>query len=183
MRKFLIVFMLLAFPALAQPRADPAKSDLEQLLVALALAPTAEVAARMEGRIAQLWVRAGGPAAGLLMTRGARSLSAGDGLEAIQDFDAALALEPNLTDAFGRRAMARYHEGDIPGALRDLEETLRREPRHFGAWRSLSSLAEAQGNFPSALAAWKKLLEIDPKTSGAQARLKELTKKVEGEDS
>ena len=183
MRKFLIIFVMLACPALAQPRSDPARSELEQLLTALALAPSDEVAARMEGRIGQLWVRAGGPTAGLLMARGTRNLAAGEAGEAIEDFDAALALEPNLTDAFGRRAMARYHEGDVPGALRDLEETLRREPRHFGAWRSLSSLAEAQGNLPGALSAWKKLLEIDPKTSGAQARLKELTKKVEGEES
>jgi tetratricopeptide (TPR) repeat protein len=183
MRKFLMVLVLLAFPALAQTKLDPAKAELDQLLTALALAPSEEVAARMEGRIAQLWVRAGGPTAGLLMARGTRNLSAGEADEAIQDFDAALALEPNLTDAFGRRAMARFHAGDIQGALRDLEETLRREPRHFGAWRSLSGLAEAQGNLPGALAAWKKLLEIDPKTAGGQARLRELTKKVEGEDS
>lgn len=183
MRKFLIVFLVLAFPALAQPRPDKAKAELDQLLTALASAPSDEAAARMEGRITQLWVRAGGPTAGLLMARGTRNLSAGDAGEAVQDFDAALALEPDFTDAFGRRAMARYQAGDVKGAVRDLEETLRREPRHFGAWRSLSSLAEAQGNFAGALAAWKKLIEIDPKTSGAQTRLRELTKKVEGEDS
>eukprot|EP01037_Dinobryon_pediforme_P008875 gene8876-8964_t len=150
MRNILAVLLLLSAPALAQPRPDPAKVELDQLLTALGQAPSEEAAARMEARIAQLWIRAGGPTAGLLMTRGSRNLAAGDGAEAIQDFDAALALEPNLTDAFGRRAMARYQAGDIKGALRDLEETLRREPRHFGAWRSLSSLAEAQGNLPGA---------------------------------
>ncbi len=183
MRMILVFLVLLAAPALAQPKPEAPKPELEQLLTALALAPIEEVAARMEARISQLWVRAGGPTAGLLMARGSRNLASGDSGEAIQDFDAALALDPNLTDAFGWRAMARYHAGDVTGAVRDLEETLRREPRHFGAWRSLSGLAEAQGNFPGALAAWQKLLEVDPKTSGGQSHLKDLLKKVEGEDS
>ncbi len=198
MRNIIVVFLALAAPALAQPALDapktgvgkpdaskpaPLKSELEQLLEALAMAPSEEVAARMEARISQLWIRAGGPTAGLLMTRGVRNLDSGAADEAIQDFDAALALEPGLTDAFGRRAMARYQAGDVTGAVRDLEETLRREPRHFGAWRALSGLAEAQGNMPSALAAWRKLLEIDPKTPGGQGHLKDLVKKVEGEDS
>jgi tetratricopeptide (TPR) repeat protein len=183
MRKILLGLLLLVSPALAQPKPDAPRPELEQLLTALALAPSEEVAARMESRIAQLWVRAGGPTAGLLMARGSRNLASGESGEAILDFDAALALEPNLTDAFGRRAMARYHAGDIKGAVRDLEETLRREPRHFAAWRSLSGLAEAQGNLVGALAAWKKLLEVDPKTSGAQSHLRELVRKVEGEES
>lgn len=183
MRRILVFFLLLASPALAQPKPDAPKPELEQLLTALALAPSEEVAVRMEARIAQLWVRAGGPTAALLMARGSRNMAAGEAGEAIQDFDAALALEPNLTDAFGRRAMARYHAGDVTGAIRDLEEALRREPRYFAAWRNLSGLAEAQGNFTGALAAWRKLLEVDPKTAGAQSRLRDLSKKVEGEDS
>lgn len=183
MRKTLTVLLLLATPALAQPQPAVPRPELEQLLTALAFAPSEDVAVRMETRIAQLWGGAGGPTASLLMARGARNLAAGDSGEAIQDFDAALALDPNLTDAIGRRAMARYHAGDIRGAVRDLEETLRREPRHFGAWRSLSNLAEAEDNFPGALAAWKKLLEIDPKTSDGQSHLKELLRKAEGEAS
>ena len=183
MRKIVVFLLLFAAPALAQPKPDAPKPELEQLLTTLAQAPNEEVAARMEARITQLWVRAGGPTAGLLMARGSRNLASGESGEAIQDFDAALALDPNLTDAFGRRAMARYQAGDIKGAVRDLEETLRREPRHFAAWRSLSGLAEAQGNSVGALAAWRKLLEVDPKTSGAQSHLKDLLKKVEGEDS
>ena len=177
----LLVSTLLPLAAAAQPR--PPTAELDQLLTALALAPNEMVAGRLEARIATLWQRSGGPTAALLLGRGARDLGAGDATEAVADFDAALALSPDNAEAYGRRALAKYHAGDVTGAIRDLEEAIRREPRHFGAWRSLSAIAEAQGNNAGALAAWKQMLAIDPKTTGGATRLKELTKKVEGEDS
>jgi tetratricopeptide (TPR) repeat protein len=182
MRILLVIFLLCAGPAMAQPRPDPAKGELEQLLTALPMAPSDEVAARIEMRVSQLWLKAGGPAAGLLIARGTRNLQSGAAAEAVQDFDAALVLAPNLPEVFGRRALARYQAGDVSGAIRDLEAAVQQEPRNFTAWRTLSTIAEAQGNSAGALAAWRKLLEIDPKTAGAQARLKDLTRKAEGEE-
>lgn len=172
-----------AFADVATPPKPDSKSELEQLLTALPLAPSEDVAARMESRIGQLWLKAGGPAAGLLIAKGSKNLQSGDAREAVQDFDAALALSPDFTEAFERRALARYQSGNVSGALRDLEETVRREPRNFAAWRSLSVIAEAQGNWKGALAAWRKLLDVDPRTAGAQSRLKELTRRAEGEES
>lgn len=171
----LVAFLLAAAPA------DPARAELDQLLTALAQAPSETIATRMEARITELWLKSGGPAATLLINRGIRTLQAGEAAEAVDDFDAALTLAPGLPEAFARRAMARYHAGDVAGALRDLEEAVRTEPRDFSAWRALSAIAEAQGNFPGALSAWQKLLEIDPKTEGAAKRLHDLTVKVEGE--
>ncbi len=187
----ILLVMLLSFSvsaASAQPRHDPAKpepakSELDQLLTALPLAPSDEVAARIERRIMQLWAKSGGPTAALLAGRGARNLQAGDAAEALQDFEAALVLEPDMAELFSRRALARYELGDVAGAYRDLEEAIKREPRNFAAWRQLSAIAEAQGNAAGALAAWKKLIEIDPKTVGAQSHLKELRLRVEGQDS
>jgi tetratricopeptide (TPR) repeat protein len=177
----LCVLLLCGSPAVAQPRPDPKTVELGQLLDGLALAPSEELAARMEQRIGQLWLQAGGPTAAMLMSRGQRNLQTGQADDAVADLDAALALEPDLADAYARRGMARYETGDVSGAIRDLQETLRREPRHFMALKTLSRIAEAQGNWAGALAAWKRLLEIDPRTQGAQSRLRELTIHVEGE--
>ena len=183
MRTILAVLLLLPIAAYAQPRPDPTKTELDQLLTALAQSPSEDVAGRLEARIAQLWQKSGGPTAALLLNRGARNLGSGDATEAVADFTAVLALEPDLPEAFGRRAQARFQAGDIQGAIHDLEETLRREPRHFGAWRTLSLIGEEQGRPANALQAWKKLLEVDPKTPGGATRLKQLTRLVEGEAS
>ncbi len=135
----------------------------------------------MEARIGELWQQSGGPAVALLLQRGARDLSSGAEVEAVADFDAAVALEPDLAEAYARRSVARFQNGDVAGALHDAEAALKREPRHFGVWRSLSQFQEARGDLAGALAAWRKLLEVDPKTSEAQERLRELARKVEGE--
>jgi tetratricopeptide (TPR) repeat protein len=186
MRTCLILALLMSTwsaSAFAQSRPDQPRTELDQLLTALPMAPNEETASRMESRIAMLWLKSGGPAVGLLLSHGTRNLENKEADEALQDFDAALALEPNLAEAYGRRALARYQAGDVTGAVQDLEETLRREPRHFGAWRTLSSIAEAQGHYAGALAAWKKLLEVDPKTPDGAKHLKELTRLAEGDDS
>ncbi len=171
----------------AQTRPDPAKpdpkADIGLLLDGLAVAPSDDVAARLEQRIATLWLQKGGPTAAMMMSRGQRNLQGGDAKEAVGDLDSVLVLEPDLATAFVRRAAARFDTGDISGALRDLQEALKREPRQFEALKTLSRIAETQGNMPAALTAWRKLLEIDPHTANAQSRLQELTKAVEGEDT
>lgn len=179
----LIVLISGLHPVTAQPRPDPKSAEIQQLLDALALAPSDEVAARMEQRIAGLWAKQGGPTAAMMMARGQRNLRAGEAAEAVSDLDSVLVLAPNLPAALVRRSAARFDAGDVSGALRDLQDALSREPRQFEALKTLSKIAETQGNWPAALAAWRRLLEIDPHTDGAQARLRTLTKQVEGEDS
>lgn len=179
----LLVVSLWNIPAWAQSGKDSLKVELDHLLTGLGVAPNDEIAARMESRAAQIRMKAGGPAAAMLLSRGTRNLQSGDATGAVQDFDAALALAPDFTEAFSRRAFARYEAGDVSGSFHDLAEAVSREPRDFIAWRTLSTIAETQGNLSGALWAWKKLLEVDPHTADAQKRLKELTRRVEGDES
>jgi tetratricopeptide (TPR) repeat protein len=184
----MLVLSLAIRPVAAQvppdaKRPDPKAAEISQLLDGLALAPSDDVAAKMERRIATLWSQQGGPTAAMMMARGSRNLQAGDAPEAVADLDSVLVLAPNLPAALVRRGAARFDAGDIPGAIRDLQAALSREPRQFEALQTLSHIAETQENWLGALAAWRRLLEIDPHTAGAQPRLKELTKKVEGEES
>lgn len=167
----------------ASADAGPAarKAELDRLLTALKAAPNEQAAGILEVRIRQLWTEAGGPAATLLMNKGARNLQDNAEDEAIDDFDAALALSPGLPEAYVRRAMARFGAGDYAGAVADISQALTLEPRHFGALQALSHIAEAHGDWQGALSAWQKSLEIDPNTPGGQDRLKLLTTKAEGE--
>jgi len=167
--------------ALAETPVNGAQTELEQLLTALPMAPNEAAAARLEARISELWQRSAGPTAALLMGRAARHLQGNEASQSVQDYDAVLALEPDFTDAFAKRAVARYQSGNVTGAVADLEQAVKQEPRQFNAWRALSDIAADQQHWPQALAAWKKLLEIDPQTADGAKHLKELIVKVEGE--
>lgn len=186
MRKLLLplLFAVLLAPA-AHAQESPAarKAELDSLLGALKTAPSEAEAALLETRIRQLWLQSGSPAATLLMGRGLRDLQANANDEALDDFDAVLALEPNLPDAFHDRALARFGLGDYRGALADIEAALQREPRDFAAFESLSRIAEATGDFKGALEAWQKALELSPMTPGGADRLKLLTRKALGENT
>jgi tetratricopeptide (TPR) repeat protein len=184
MRTVLLAVMLLAAgicPAFADAKADARKAEIDAMLTALAKAPDEQTATSLETRIKQLWFDSGSPVATLLMGRGMRNLQNNAADDAVQDFDAVVVLEPDMTEAYERRAVARYSAGDYKGALIDIEITLQREPRHFAALQTLSRIAEAQGDAKGALNAWMKVLELDPKTPGGEQRRKDLTRKVEGE--
>ena len=172
----------------SQPPAPPPapgtpvpKATLDTMLGALKVAPTDEVAEALEGQIRQTWSNQASPAVKLLLSRGAREMEEGAGGEAVDSFDAALDLEPDLLEAWRGRAQARLRIGDSVGAVRDIEEVLRREPRHFAAWEDLSRIAENRGDWQGALAAWQKAMEVSPRTPGGQDRLRDLERRALGE--
>jgi tetratricopeptide (TPR) repeat protein len=180
----LLAAAYLAMPAAATAADTPAqarRAELDKLLTALRAAPTEAAAGMLEARIRKLWLESGSPAAVLLLGKGMRNLENNDDAEAVDDFDAVLALEPDLPDAFVGRGEARFGVGDYDGAVTDLSEALKREPRHFVALQTLSRIAEARGDWTGALAAWRKALEIDPHTPGGDERLRTLRTKAEGE--
>src|SRR5690242_16241373 len=112
MRAALIAWLLVAaVPAVAQP-ANDRKATLDRLLGALQAAPNEEVAAPLEMQIKQMWLNAGTPAVTLLISRGLREMKADATGEAIEDFSDAIALDPNLAEAYHQRAIARFTAGD-----------------------------------------------------------------------
>jgi tetratricopeptide (TPR) repeat protein len=172
MRRILVPILLLcAMPAFAQNAGGPAaekQATLDKLLGALKSASSEEVAAPLEQQIRQLWLNAGTPAVTLLMSRGLRELKADASQDAIDDFTAAITLDPNLAEAYHQRAIARFSAGDTQGAIADVQATLQREPRSFAALSTLSAIAEARKD-------WK--------TPGGQERLKDLRRHALGEEA
>lgn len=183
MRLLLLLLLILAGPALAQPRADPRNAELDRLFSMLKAAPSEEAAAAAETRIRLLWLQAGTPAVQLLLSQGARDLEGGDTDGALDSLDAAIVLEPDYAEARLRRAQAKFHVGDYPGAIRDIQAALQLEPRNFAALETLSHIAEAQADWKGALAAWEKVLDLDPRTAEAQDRLRMLRRKAYGEST
>jgi tetratricopeptide (TPR) repeat protein len=177
------VLMALTSPALAQAPAVDRHAAAERLLDALKSAPTEQTAALVEAHILELWLGGATPAVRLLLSRAAREQQAGASRDAVEDFSAALTLQPDLADAWRQRAEARFAAGDVRGAITDLGESVRREPREFLAIRTLARIAEARGDWKGAYQAWGKLLAFDPKTPGGAQRLKEVRRKALGEET
>jgi tetratricopeptide (TPR) repeat protein len=175
-------FVGLSIAANAQSPADK-HATTDRLLDALKAASDEQLAAALEAELEQTWLRAGSPAVTLLMSRGVRSLDAGQDNEAVDSFSDAITLQPDVAEAWHQRALARYHAGDVNGAIHDLEETVRLEPRDFAAFRTLADIAAARGDWKGAHAAWQKVMDLDPKTPGGDERLRLLKRKAFGEDT
>lgn len=178
-RRALVLLLALVGPALAQA---PPKKPIDNLLAALKAAPNEEAAAALEAQIRTLWAQAATPAVRLLLARGARELSEGAPGDALDSFDAALDLSPDLLEGWRGRAQARRTLGDYVGAVHDIEELLRREPRSFVAFQELSRVAEARHDWRGALAAWQKVLDLSPHTPGGLERLRDLRRRALGEE-
>ncbi|HET7880670.1 MAG TPA: hypothetical protein VFL55_07265 [Acetobacteraceae bacterium] len=188
MRAWLILLaaLWLAPAAGAQSPGAPGpdrRAALDKLLTALKGAPSEEIAGPLEEQIRQLWLNAGTPAVTLLMSRGLREMKADAQQDAIDDFSAAITLDPNLAEAYHQRAVARFAAGDTPGAIADIQATLQHEPRSFAAFQTLAAISEARKDWKGAYAAWQKVLELDPKTPGGQDRLKDLRRHALGEEA
>jgi tetratricopeptide (TPR) repeat protein len=171
-------------PAAAPARPDAAatrKAELDRLFQALQDAPDTSGGQLVEARIRALWAREVSPAAQLLLRRGMRNLQGNAPDEALEDFDAALVLEPAAPDPWLLRARALAALGDRRAAARDIQEALRLEPRHFAALVQLSELQDEAGDAAGALRSFDAALALHPRMPGAEERRRELRRKAEGD--
>lgn len=182
---FALPLLLVPPPAWAQGRAprgaEARQAELDRAFAALKDAPDAAGAALVEGRIRQLWQQAISPAVTLLLNRGIRNLQAGQAEDALEDFDAALVLGPEVPEAWHLRAQAQARLNDPQAAARDLQEALRLEPRHWAALVTWAGIQAQAGDERGALRSLEAALAINPKLAGGAERAAELRRKVEGQ--
>ena len=189
MRRSLAILCLALLPGLALAQSTPAtprgaearRAELDRAFEALRAARDSAGATLVEARIRELWSQAITPAVALLLRRGVRNMEAGQHADALEDFDAAIVLGPEVAEAWHLRAQASLRLGDLPAAARDLQEALRLEPRHWGVLLSLSTMQDEAGNAQAALRSLEAALAINPKLAGGEERLREQRRKAEGD--
>lgn len=100
---------------------------------------------------------------------------------AAYDFlDQAIFLEPDYAQAWYRRALVHYSDGDTRKAMSDLNQTLEREPRYFPALASLANILESNERHELALKVWERYLALYPADKEAQKEASDLTEKLAG---
>jgi tetratricopeptide (TPR) repeat protein len=182
-RALLLAALAAPVPARAQQRGPQAVTQaLDTLFAMLKAAPDEEAAKQVEARIWQAWLMQGSPAVQLLMRRGIRNLEARALADALEDFDAVIALAPELAEGWNKRATVYFLMEQDENSAKDILETLAREPRHFGALAGLSMVRERQGDLMGALRAFEAALAIHPRMPGGQERLRLLRRQAIGED-
>ncbi|MFM2151330.1 MAG: hypothetical protein RLZZ187_3636, partial [Pseudomonadota bacterium] len=197
MTRLAALLLLCPALALAQPATPPAtppapgsarpdaaaqrRAELDRLFEALRDAPDTAAAQVVEARIRAAWAQGVSPAAQLLVRRGARNLQGNAPDEALEDFDAALVLEPAAPDVWLMRARALGALGDRTAAARDIQEALRLEPRHFGALVQLSDLQDEAGDAAGALRSLEAALTLHPRLPSGEERRRELRRRAEGD--
>ena len=163
------------------PRGDRTK-NLDFLFEALKVAPDADSAKLVEGRIWALWLASGSDTTDLLMSRVKTAMDNKDNTLAIKLLDAVVALKPNYVEGWNRRATLYFAEKDYGAALADIRQVLAREPRHFGALSGLGVIMQEFGEEKFALEAFRRALAVNPNLQKIPEYVKTLTEKVEGRD-
>src|SRR3954469_14140307 len=163
------------------PRGDRIK-NLDFLFEALKVAPDADSAKLVEGRIWALWLASGSDTTDLLMSRVKTAMDGKDNKLAIQLLDAVIEMRPDYIEAWNRSATLHFAEKDYGKSVADIRQVLAREPRHFGALSGLGFIMQEFGEEKLALEAFRRALAVNPHLQKIPDFVKTLTEKVEGRD-
>src|SRR5712671_2960730 len=90
------------------------------------------VRGKAEAAIWAIWSRSGDATADRLLERGVEQMQAGHLKMAVDTFGRVLAMRPEFTEAWNKRATVYFLLGEDDLSLKDCDEVLKRNPQHFG---------------------------------------------------
>jgi tetratricopeptide (TPR) repeat protein len=168
--------------ATALPK-TPAEREkaLSDLYALLATAEDEESAKAISDAIERVWLHSGSATIDLLMDRSIKAMSEKKADLALKLLDHVVALAPDFTEAWNRRAYVYFVQSDVERALGDLRRVLALDPNHFKALDGLAQILREIGQKKAALKAFKQLLDVHPYWSGAKQAVEELEREVDGQ--
>lgn len=157
------------------------EKTLSDLYALLATAEDEEAAKAIADAIERVWMHSGSPTIDLLMERALKAMADKNTDLAMKLLDQIVALAPDFTEGWNRRAYVYFVRNDIERALGDLRRALALDPNHFKALDGLGQILREVGQKKGALKAFQQLLEVHPFWQGAKQAVEELEREVEGQ--
>jgi len=174
-------------PAPADKRSTLPKTPAERekmlsdLYALLATADEEDSAKAVAEAIERIWLHSGSATVDLLMERSLKAVAEKKLELARKLLDHVVALAPDFTEAWNRRAYVFFVQNDVTQALGDLRRALALDPNHFKALDGLGQILREIGQKKAALRAFRQLLEVHPYWSGARQAVEELERDVDGQ--
>ena len=154
---------------------------LSDLYAHLATSGDEDSAKAVADAIERVWLSSGSDTIDVLMERSMKAVGEKNYDLALKLLDHVVALAPDFTEGWNRRAYVHYMKSEVDQALGDLRRTLALDPNHFKALDGLAQILREIGQKRPALKAFKQLLDVHPYWSGAQDAVDELEREVEGQ--
>ncbi len=177
----LLLALALILPGSGSARADQTDPALDALFAELQGVIDPPRAAEITRQIWRAWTRGGSPEIDARMTRAARAMSARDFGTALRQLDRVVALAPEFSEGWNRRATVYYLTGEYRRSLADVARTLALEPRHFGAWSGRGLIHMALAQYPQAIESFQSALQHNPHLQSVQLNLRAAEKELYGE--
>ena len=124
-----------------------------------------------EAAIWGIWGRSGDAAADRLFSHGLEQMREGHLNTAVDTFGRVIALRPDFTEAWNKRATLYFLLGEDDLSLKDCAEVLKRNPQHFGVLAGYGQIYLRKGDLPRALEYFERALALNPNMVGVQTSI------------
>ena len=124
--------------------------------------PDENIRAEATAKLWQIWFEQKGAFGLELLKRAQLLLEAEEITQAEEILTKTINTQPDFAEAWNRRAVLYYTQGQFDKSKGDCEQVVKINPVHFGAWHGLGLCQAALGDYQAAIAAFRKALEIQP---------------------
>lgn len=172
---FASLSVLIAAPALA---ATPVRQQIYNVDATAVCTQTAAMGGDLQDGMVHCDAALRDPAmiqrAALLVNRGIINARMNDRHAALADYDAAIAIQPGLGDAYVNRAALKVQAKDFAGARADIDRAIALGASNLHvAYYSRAVMEDEAHNYPAAYQDYRKALELKP---GYEAASRELAR-------
>lgn len=126
----------------------------------------------------RIWFEQKGDYGMEMLKRSQILLEAGDFSRALNMLTKLISDHPDFAEAWNRRAIVYYSQGNYQKSLTDCEMVIKLQPVHFGALHGLGLCYAALGNYGNAIHAFRRALEIQPYSLVNQKLILECTARL-----
>lgn len=140
--------------------------------------PDAAVRKRATDELWRIWFQQKGAYGLALLERSRTLLEAGHVQAAEALLTEMITDQPDFAEAWNRRAVLYFMQGNYRRSLQDCEQVVEQIPYHFGALHGMGLCHAALGEYAAAIRAFRQALEVQPYAIVNQRLILECTAKL-----